>query len=86
MMGVELVADKTSRKPFEPTANVSAQIVREARQRGLIVGRFWNQVDGVRGEGIMLLPAYVYDADMLTEIIDILKAAILDVQNRIQRS
>jgi adenosylmethionine-8-amino-7-oxononanoate aminotransferase len=85
MLGVELVADSSSRRPFDRAANVATQVMREAWQRGLIVGRFWGQADGVHGEGIMLLPPYVCDADTLTEIIDILKAAILEVRNRIQR-
>lgn len=84
MLGVELVADKISRKPFAPAESISTQIVTEARQRGLIVGRFGGQIDGVCGEGISLFPALICDADTLTKIIDILKESILSVQNRIR--
>lgn len=83
MLGVELVADKASRRPFDPSASVATQIVKEARQRGLIVGRFGGQIDGRNGEGIMLMPAFVCDEDTLTEIVDILRVAILAVQARI---
>jgi adenosylmethionine-8-amino-7-oxononanoate aminotransferase len=37
MVGIELVADKTSKRPFEPKEKIGHRVILEARRRGLII-------------------------------------------------
>ena len=84
-MGIELVADKATRKPFDPGANISGRIADAAFANGLIVGAGRGGVDGVHGDHINLAPPFTCTAADLTEIVAILRASINQVRDRLQR-
>ena len=83
LMGVELVADKTTRRPFDAALRIKERVAAAAFARGLVTGVSGGQVDGINGDVITLAPPFVCSADDLDQIIDILKDAILDVQNEL---
>jgi adenosylmethionine-8-amino-7-oxononanoate aminotransferase len=57
--GVELVADRSTKAPFDPKLKLSALVKREAMARGLIVYPMGGIIDGVRGDHILLAPPFI---------------------------
>lgn len=78
-MGVEFVADRVTRRPFDPKLNVAGRIADAAFANGLIVGAGKGGIDGVNGDHINLAPPFTCTEADLSEIIAILKASILQV-------
>lgn len=74
LAGVELVADRATRRPFDPAAGIGAQVELAARQRGLIVRNM--------GDVIALSPPYILDEGQLRWIGATLREALDDVAAR----
>jgi adenosylmethionine-8-amino-7-oxononanoate aminotransferase len=68
MAGVELVADKETRRPFEPSQGVGPRVLREARQRGLVAR--------VKGDSFLMAPPLVVTADQIDRMVEILRDSI----------
>ena len=75
--GVELVADRASKEPFDPALKLHARVKAEAMARGLICYPAGGTIDGQRGDHILLAPPFIISdpeietlADRLTEAID----------------
>lgn len=56
MVGVEFVADRETKAPFEPDAQVATRIYDEAMDRGVYTYPGTGSVDGIRGDHVMLSP------------------------------
>jgi 4-aminobutyrate---pyruvate transaminase len=67
--GVELVADKASKRPFAPGHSVGARVVRFAEEEGLIVR-------SVAGDVLTLSPPLVIKAPQIEELFDRLTRAL----------
>ncbi len=67
-VGVELVADRTLKKPFDPAFNLHARIKREAMKHGLMVYPMGGTVDGVSGDHILLAPPFICTATQIDTI------------------
>ena len=68
MAAVELVADKQSRKPFDPSLGVGARVLREAKERGLIAR--------VKGDSFLVAPPLVVTADQVDRIVEIVRGSV----------
>src|SRR4051812_41276450 len=51
--GVELMADRSSKEPFEPKRKLHARIKKEAMARGLMVYPTGGTIDGVKGDHVL---------------------------------
>jgi adenosylmethionine-8-amino-7-oxononanoate aminotransferase len=76
MVGVELVADRVTRRPYPRAARVTESIVAAARKRGVLVYAGTGQADGVDGDTILLGPPFVITDDELIRIANVLGEAI----------
>lgn len=74
--GIELVADKTDKRPFNPTLKVNATLKKDAMARGLLCYPFGGTVDGVNGDHVLLAPPYIASRDDLQTIAKLLKASV----------
>jgi adenosylmethionine-8-amino-7-oxononanoate aminotransferase len=74
--GVELVEDRTSKKPFDPALKVNARIKAAAMERGLMVYPMGGTIDGVNGDHVLLAPPFIATQADLDEIVGRLCAAI----------
>jgi adenosylmethionine-8-amino-7-oxononanoate aminotransferase len=74
--GVELVADRTTKEPFDPALRLNARIKAEAMQRGLICYPMGGTVDGRTGDHVLLAPPFIVDAEQIGMIVDRLAASI----------
>ncbi len=76
MVGIELVADRQSRRPYPRAVRMAESVVRRARADGLLVYSGTGNADGVDGDCILLGPPFVVTDDELERIADGLGRAI----------
>ena len=74
--GVELVADRASKAPFDPTLNLHVQIKKEAMAQGLLCYPFGGTVDGKLGDHVLLAPPFIASRDDLRETATRLAASV----------
>jgi adenosylmethionine-8-amino-7-oxononanoate aminotransferase len=67
-IGIELVKDRSTREPFPATLGLSARIGRAAIAEGLICYPVAGNVDGVRGDAVILAPPFNASAAELEEL------------------
>jgi len=74
--GVELVADRSSKRPFDPALKLNARIKAEAMARGLIVYPMGGTIDGRLGDHVLLAPPFIADRSDIGRIVERLGGAI----------
>src|SRR5262252_8939962 len=74
--GLELVADRASKAPFDAKLKVHARVKREAMARGLMVYPTGGNVDGISGDNVLLAPPFIVDAGIVDTIVERLGEAI----------
>jgi adenosylmethionine-8-amino-7-oxononanoate aminotransferase len=57
--GIELVADKKSKRPFDRQEKVSERVTKAAAARGVLLLTGNGAADGVNGDTIVMAPPYV---------------------------
>jgi adenosylmethionine-8-amino-7-oxononanoate aminotransferase len=75
--GIEFVADRSSKAPFEPAERVNARVKQAAFERGLMVYPMGGTIDGARGDHVLLAPPYNIEPQHVDEIVGKLSAALL---------
>jgi adenosylmethionine-8-amino-7-oxononanoate aminotransferase len=76
LLGLELVADRATKRPFPPKRRLHARVKSEAMARGLICYPNAGTIDGVSGDHILLAPPYIVTDAELELIVQRLAAAI----------
>jgi adenosylmethionine-8-amino-7-oxononanoate aminotransferase len=76
LVAVELVADRESRAPYPRAARVTEAVVREARERGVLLYSGTGNADGVDGDVILLGPPFVVTDGELETIASVTAEAI----------
>jgi adenosylmethionine-8-amino-7-oxononanoate aminotransferase len=74
--GLELVADRGTKEPFDPALKLNARIKTRAMERGLICYPGGGTVDGKKGDHVLLAPPFIVTAAHVAEIVDKLGEAI----------
>jgi adenosylmethionine-8-amino-7-oxononanoate aminotransferase len=74
--GIELVADRATKAPFDPSAKLHARVKQAAFDAGLMVYPMGGTIDGRRGDHVLLAPPYTIDASHVDAIVGGLKSAI----------
>ena len=77
--GVELVANRETKDPFDPNMNINAKIKKAAFARGLMAYPMGGTIDGVRGDHVLFAPAFIVTEDDVAKIVDLFAAALDDV-------
>src|SRR3954452_10340218 len=73
---VELVADRASRKPFDPALKLNHKIKAAAFEGGLACYPAGGTVDGRSGDHVLLAPPYIASAEDIDMIVDRLGHAV----------
>ena len=76
-IGIEFVADRDSKKPFEPAKKMNKRIQNAAMDAGLLCYGMGGTVDGRRGDHILLAPPYNIDDAQEQELVEKFVAAVL---------
>jgi adenosylmethionine-8-amino-7-oxononanoate aminotransferase len=74
--GIEFVADRASKRPFDPALKVNARVKSEALKQGLLCYPMGGTLDGVRGDHVLIAPPYVVTEAQLDELADKLGRAV----------
>jgi adenosylmethionine-8-amino-7-oxononanoate aminotransferase len=74
--GIELVADRSTKQPFDPALKLHARIKAEAMERGLICYPGGGTIDGKLGDHILLAPPFIIEKHHIDTIVDRLGGAI----------
>ncbi len=74
--GIELVADRGTKEPFDPRLKLHARVKGEAMARGLLVYPMGGTVDGSRGDHVLLAPPFIVDDAAIDAIVERLGDAI----------
>ncbi|MEQ5801607.1 aspartate aminotransferase family protein [Halomonas sp. H10-9-1] len=77
--GLELVAERDAKTPFDPARKLHAAVKRAAMDEGLMCYPMGGTLDGRRGDHILLAPPFILDDVQLDEIVDKLDAALARV-------
>jgi adenosylmethionine-8-amino-7-oxononanoate aminotransferase len=70
------VADRDTKAPFPATRNLAKKIGDAAFARGLIVYPSRGNVDGQRGDQVIVAPPFIVTDEQLDEIVGLLAEAV----------
>lgn len=76
LRGIELVADRETRRPFPRADRVTENVLRAARDQGVLLYSGTGLADGTNGDAIVLGPPFVITDDELVQLADGVAAAI----------
>ena len=74
--GLELVADRETKAPFDPARKLHARIKAEAMAAGLICYPMGGTIDGVQGDHVLLAPPFIIESAQIDELTDKLATAL----------
>lgn len=74
--GVELVANRETKEPFDPALKLHARLKAAALERGLMTYPMGGTIDGQRGDHVLLAPPFIATQADLDEIVARLADAI----------
>lgn len=74
--GLELVADRESKTPFDPGHRLHARIKALALEDGLICYPMGGTIDGRRGDHVLLAPPFIIESAEIDELVTKLARAI----------
>ncbi|MEM6739264.1 MAG: aspartate aminotransferase family protein [Pseudomonadota bacterium] len=74
--GIELVANRETKAPFDPSPKLHARIKANAMRAGLMCYPMGGTIDGVRGDHILLAPPFIVSDAEISTIADLLTGAI----------
>ncbi len=73
---LEFVADRATKKTFDPAWKFHARLKREAMARGLMVYPMGGTIDGAQGDHVLLAPPFIVTPAEIDTIVDRLAAAV----------
>jgi adenosylmethionine-8-amino-7-oxononanoate aminotransferase len=74
--GLELVAERAAKRPFDPKLRVHARLKQEALEAGLMCYPMGGTLDGVQGDHVLLAPPFIVEEAQLDELVAKLGAAL----------
>lgn len=75
-VGIELVADKNTKRPLDPALKTHAQIKAVAKELGLLIYPGGGTIDGIHGDHILLAPPFICTAADISRIVDLVSTTI----------
>ncbi len=78
-IGIELVADRASKEPYDPALQLFARVRDKSFANGLICYPAGGNVDGVKGDHVIIAPPYNASESELGEIVDKLATSLKQV-------
>lgn len=75
-LGIEFVADPTTKEPFAPELSIAKKIQAAAVERGVITYACRGTVEGTRGDHLLFAPPLILTEAQADELVDVLGASI----------
>jgi adenosylmethionine-8-amino-7-oxononanoate aminotransferase len=76
MVGLEIVAERSTRRPYPRAARVTEAVVSGARERGVLVYSGTGNANGTDGDTILLGPPFIVTEDELVRIADVVAESV----------
>lgn len=76
LIGVEFVADKSSRKPFDRRLRMVERFTEVALAKGLVVFPNAGQADGTNGDLVLIGPPFIVTEDEIAELVRMFRVAL----------
>lgn len=78
--GIEMVADRATKQPFERSLNVSKRIAGACAEAGVLINpSFSGNVDGYSGDRFGVCPPYIFTRSQVDRTVEVLAQAVDDV-------
>ncbi len=77
--GIELVADRATKAPFDPSLRIAARLKKAAFARGLICYPMSGTIDGKHGDHVLLAPPFIISDAEMGMLVDRLADAVEEV-------
>ncbi len=74
--GVELVADRETKAPFDPSRKIAAKIKKAAFEAGMICYPMSGTIDGQTGDHVLLAPPFIIEDAQIDELVQKLSGAV----------
>lgn len=75
-VGVELVADRDTKEPFDPARKIAAKIKKAAFDAGMICYPMSGTIDGRRGDHVLLAPPFIIGDAQIDELVQKLSGSV----------
>lgn len=75
-VGVEFVADKSTKQPLDPARRVHAALKKHAMENGLLMYPAGGTIDGTHGDHALLAPPFICTEADISEIVERFAAAV----------
>ena len=75
-IGLEFVADRETKEPFNPRENIAGKLKAAAMAEGLVCYPMQGTIDGTRGDHVLLAPAYIITNAQINELVEKLARAV----------
>ncbi len=73
---LELVEDRTSKKPFDPSRKINSRLKKAALDAGLVCYPMGGTLDGVQGDHVLFAPPFIVEEAHLDELVAKFSAAL----------
>lgn len=84
MAGIEFVADRDTKEPFEPSVKISAKVREAGLRNGIVTYPGSGMADGARGDIISLYPPLIVTEADIAEIAERVEAALTEVERNLR--
>lgn len=84
LAGIELVADRESKRPFPRALKVTETLLECALQRGLVVWPNVGHADGQNGDLIVIAPPFTLTSAELDDLCERLRGSLADTAHRLE--
>jgi adenosylmethionine-8-amino-7-oxononanoate aminotransferase len=74
--GVELVANRETKAPFDPSRKIASKIKKAAFEAGMICYPLSGTIEGELGDHVLLAPPFIINDDQIDELVQKLSGAI----------
>ncbi len=74
--GIELVADRETKAPLDPSRGVAARVKKAAFEAGLICYPMSGTIDGRQGDHVLLAPPFIISDSEIGELVSRLRTAV----------
>lgn len=78
-IGVEIVADRETKTPFDPKFGLAGKLKKRAFANGLVCYPMAGTRDGKHGDHVLLAPPFIMTEQQIPETVEPLQAAILEI-------
>ncbi|HYR33131.1 MAG TPA: aspartate aminotransferase family protein [Burkholderiales bacterium] len=73
---LEMVAERASKRPFDPELRLHARIKQAALETGLLCYPMGGTIDGIRGDHVLLAPPFIIEPGQIEELVHKLGRAL----------